>query len=399
MARSASGRVYRVMNSARRPALKQRIALLRRKSWRLSLVSLVAKWSRSQIWWLLLAIIVVWLLAALLLHVIEPAGNPAFATWGAALWNVWVILFSGITEVPHSVGGRLVASGLVVWGIAFSGLFTAGVASILIDRMLRRRQVTSVEMSDHLVLCNWAPRGLDWIRDVHSNIVAQRRPIVIIHDNPEDIELPDKQDDPAFNDVYIVKGDPTNEVILRRAKVPQAYSVVILADERHGQHADGKSIVCCIAVKNVCRSEALPNIVVECLDPKFRGHMRKAGADEVISAAQFGLRLLARASLFHGMTRVYQELLTVARDANEMYLISIPQTLIGKNFVEVSNIFLAERDKKNACLLIGIYRGEKMMLNPVGDEAGPLRDGDELILLSPALPDLSRLVGGSTDKV
>ena len=122
-------------------------------------------------------------------------------------------------------------------------------------------------------------------------------------------------------------------------------------------------------------------------------------SDEVISAAQFGLRLLARASLFHGMTRVYQELLTVARDANEMYLISIPQTLVGKNFVEVSNIFLAERDKKNACLLIGIYRGEKMMLNPVGDEAGPLRDGDELILLSPALPDLSRLVGGSTDKV
>ncbi len=379
------------MNSARRPALKQRIALLRRKSWRQSLVSIVAKWSRSQIWWLLLAIIVIWLLSALLLHLLEPAENPAFATSGAALWNVWVILFSGINEVPHSVGGRLVASGLAVWGIAFGGLFTAGVASILIDRVLRRRQVTSVEMSDHLVLCNWAPRGLDWIRDVHSNIVAQRRPIVIIHDNPEDIELPDKQDDPAFNDVYIVKGDPANEVILRRAKVPQAYSVVILADERHGQHADGKSIVCCIAVKNVCHSDALPNIVVECLDPKFRGHMRKAGADEVISSAQFGLRLLARASLFHGMTRVYQELLTVARDANEMYLVSIPQTLIGKNFVEVSNIFLAERDNKNACLLIGIYRGEKMMLNPVGAEAGSLRDGDELILLSPALPDLSRL--------
>lgn len=399
MAMSASGRVYRVMDTIKRPALKQRIALLRRKSWRQSLVSLVAKWSRSQIWWLFAAIIVVWFLAAILLHVFEPADNPAFATWGAALWNVWVILFSGITEVPHSLGGRLVASGLVVWGIAFAGLFTAGVASILIDRILRRRQVTSVEMSDHLVLCNWAPRGLDWIRDVHSDIVAQRRPIVIIHDNPEDIELPDKQDDPAFNDVYIVKGDPANEVILRRAKVSQAYSVVILADDRHGQHADGKSIVCCIAVKNVCRSDALPNIVVECLDPKFRAHMRKAGADEVISSAQFGLKLLARASLFHGMTRVYQELLTVAREANEMYLVSIPPTFVGRNFVEVSNIFLAERDNKNACLLIGIYRGEKMMLNPVGAEAGALRDGDELILLSAKLPDLSRLAGGSTDKV
>jgi hypothetical protein len=31
-----------------------------------------------------------------------------------------------------------------------------------------------------------------------------------------------------------------------------------------------------------------------------------------------------------------------------------------------------------------------MMLNPVGAEAGPLREGDELILLSQTLPDLSR---------
>jgi hypothetical protein len=44
-----------------------------------------------------------------------------------------------------------------------------------------------------------------------------------------------------------------------------------------------------------------------------------------------------------------------------------------------------------ACLLIGLYRGETMMLNPVGGEAGPLCEGDELILLSQTLPDLSRL--------
>ena len=31
------------------------------------------------------------------------------------------------------------------------------------------------------------------------------------------------------------------------------------------------------------------------------------------------------------------------------------------------------------------------MLNPVGGEAGPLHEGDQLILLSQNLPDLSRL--------
>jgi len=40
---------------------------------------------------------------------------------------------------------------------------------------------------------------------------------------------------------------------------------------------------------------------------------------------------------------------------------------------------------------IGLYRGDTMMLNPVGGEAGPLCEGDQLILLSQNLPDLSRL--------
>jgi len=285
-----------------------------------------------------------------------------------------------------------VAVVVIVSGVALAGLFTASIASILIERSLRSKEVSSLEMSDHLVLCNWSPRALEWVREVHSSIVADKRPIVIIHDNPDEIELPDKQDDPAFADVYIVKGDPASEIILKRAKVPQAHSVVVLSDDRQGPHADGKTIVCCIAIKSVCRTEQQPNVVVECRDPRYRPHLRKAGADEIISALDFGLRLLARAALFHGMTRVYQELLTVGRDANEMYLVPVPQGLVGRSFADTAALLLQDRSSKDACLLIGIYRGEKMMLNPIGDEAGPLRDGDDLILLCPVLPQLSRYV-------
>ena len=70
--------------------------------------------------------------------------------------------------------------------------------------------------------CATGPRaGLDWIREVHSKIIQDKRPVVIIHDDTEEIDLPDTQDDPAFNDVYIVKGDTTNEIVLRRAQVPR----------------------------------------------------------------------------------------------------------------------------------------------------------------------------------
>ena len=91
------------------------------------------------------------------------------------------------------------------------------------------------------------------------------------------------------------------------------------------------------------------------------------------------------------MTRVYQELLTVGRDANEMYLVPVPAELVGRDFVEAASVFLRDRTNMKACLLIGVYRGETMMLNPVGGEAGPLHEGDELILLSQSQPDLSRV--------
>lgn len=362
-----------------------------KQSWRDSLLVVLSAWNRNLVWKILTSIVVIWLLSSVALHFAERGSNPAFETLRESFWNVWVTLFSGMNNAPETVAGRFIISAVLVFGVALAGLFTASVASILIERSLRSREVSNLEMSGHLVLCNWSERGLEWVREVHSSIVKDKRPVVIIHDTPDDVVLPDKQDDAAFNDVYIVKGDPANEVILRRAKVSQAHAVVILSDDRQGQHADGKTIVCCIAAKNVCRADHQPNIVVECQDPKYRSHMRKAGADEVISAADFGLRLMARAALFHGMTRVYQELLTVGRDANEMYLVPVPEQLLGQDFVAAANVFLQDRANAKASLLIGLYRGEKMMLNPVGGEAGPLREGDELILLSPALPDLTQL--------
>ena len=74
-----------------------------------------------------------------------------------------------------------------------------------------------------------------------------------------------------------------------------------------------------------------------------------------------------------------------------MYLVPVPAQLVGMDFITAANVFLPDRTVMKACLLIGLYRAETMMLNPVGGEAGPLCEGDQLILLSQTLPDLSRL--------
>ena len=45
-------------------------------------------------------------------------------------------------------------------------------------------------------------------------------------------------------------------------------------------------------------------------------------------------------------------------------------------------MFVRHRNDKRSCLLIGIQRGDEMILNPTGSDAGPLKAGDQLILLS-----------------
>ena len=86
------------------------------------------------------------------------------------------------------------------------------------------------------------------------------------------------------------------------------------------------------------------------------------------------------------MTQFYQELLTVRRDANEVYLLAAPEALIGREFAELSEMFMKHRSDRRSCLLIGIQRGEEMLINPIGEEAGPLQATDQLILLSRVFP-------------
>ena len=172
--------------------MSERGRVREKTSWRNTLLKVLRAWNRHQVWKILTAIAMIWITSGTALYFAERGTNPAFATWRESIWNVWVTLFSGLNHAPNSRTGRLVVSAVLVVGVALAGLFTASVASILIERALRSREVTNLEMSDHWVLCNGSSRALDWIREVHSRIVTDKRPVVIVHDVPDEVVLPDK---------------------------------------------------------------------------------------------------------------------------------------------------------------------------------------------------------------
>ena len=63
-------------------------------SWRDALLSVLTAWNRHQVWKILTAIVVIWIVSGTALHFAERGTNPAFETWRESLWNVWVTLFS-----------------------------------------------------------------------------------------------------------------------------------------------------------------------------------------------------------------------------------------------------------------------------------------------------------------
>ena len=80
-------------------------------SWRDTLLSVLTAWNRHQVWKILTAIVVIWIVSGTALHFAERGTNPAFETLRESLWNVWVTLFSGLNNAPNSRVGRLVVSG------------------------------------------------------------------------------------------------------------------------------------------------------------------------------------------------------------------------------------------------------------------------------------------------
>src|SRR5262249_16867690 len=149
-------------------ALAEVRRLFKEGKWRRALLTVVSAWNRNQIRRILTAILLIWLVGSLGIFLVERRSNANFDTYGETLWDVWVMLFSGVNNGPEACPGRLIAVLVIVSGVALAGLFTASVASILIEQSLRSREVTSLEMSEHLVLCHWHTRALEWIREVHS---------------------------------------------------------------------------------------------------------------------------------------------------------------------------------------------------------------------------------------
>ena len=317
----------------------------------------------------LMTVIIV--VSALAISLVEPDITPLNGFW----WTIVTMTTVGYGDIsPHSIGGRVIAVIVMLFGIGLLGMFSATVASVLVQHKLREeRGLTAHRYHNHIVLCEWNHRTRAILHDLRLDPKIAERPIVLI----ADLDSKPVEDD----NLYFVSGE-VNDETLGRANIAEAETVVILGDDRLDPTArDAKVVLATLTAESINRN--VYTIVELVSDANIR-HVRRASADEVVVNNTVTSGLLARAALDHGITKVISEWLSLEY-GDELYKLLAPASLVGQSFVDV----LAHMKRQYGSIVIGVQRGTTgdVISNPPFDYV--LAAGDLVIIVAPERPKIT----------
>lgn len=222
---------------------------------------------------------------------------------------------------------------------------------------------------DHIVVCGWNSTARDLVTELGGD--AYEAKIVL---------LADLEHNPAGNDVYFVRGIPSNAEDLQRAGIEHAQTAIVCPSEP-GNEADMSSILTVLAIETLA-----PQVrtVVEANNPDHVDHFRRANVDEVLVTSKLASHLLARSALYPGLSELVTDLVS-GGEGSELYRVDLPADCLGLPIDEVS----ARLRRDHAATLIAVTRGNQTHSNLKSDFV--FEPGDDLIVVAESLGDLSPL--------
>ena len=318
-------------------------------------------------------------LSSVMLYVAEYGENKQITSFEDTVW--WAIVT--VTTVgygdisPTTTGGKVIAAGLMFAGMFVIAMFAGLVSSTLVGRLmpLRAEQVRMSSITDHIVIAGWnleVPMMLEELEREYGNTMPR---VIVIADRERPTSLDSK---------YIfVKGEPTKESELDKARVPFARTIVVVADYESGSPPATRDAVTVLTVFTIRsfektqkekRQKAI-HIVVEILDRENYEHAQVAGADEVIETSRLGSSLLAHTAGNPGIGMVMSELLLAT--GSNLYTDRIPKKMCSEemDFGEIRKSLRGEFD----VLVIGFVHQGKLNLNPADEDR--LTENDKLVYI------------------
>ena len=275
-------------------------------------------------------------------------------------WTIVTMTTVGYGDiVPATEEGKIFAMVLMAMGVGTLLYVLTLVGRNIIEGRLwavftgREKRKEMEKMKDHLVVCGYGGVG----RPITQELLLGNEKVVVIDKNEEMLrkEIP--------NLPYIA-GDATKEGVLEAAKINEAKGIFAALPD------DSDNILLTLSALDIN-----PNLRVITKAETTEGakHLRRAGAEAVVSPDREGGIRLARSFLHPEITSFYDHLLM--GDIGRAGTIQIPS---GGNFDGVS-IKKSKIRKELGVSIIAIKRGEEIITNPDKDEE--MKGGDTLIVM------------------
>lgn len=277
-------------------------------------------------------------------------------------------------------------------------------------------------INKNIIICNWNEKGEKIVTELHSPLAAPETGIIVIaKPRPANEEELRHNYQREYSNVEFREGSPVNYNTLEGANICKAKAVIVLSnDSLSNGDAEAGLIVLAINTlwkkrideeinkriktsglhKDELREKIIldehfvkPRIIVEVIDHGKMDHLKDAGADDVICAADYAIGILAQSALNEKLSDVYHDLLTYSPGTNEIYILNEPflsEWIDGKTFREVSLFFLEHRFNVNPAIPVGLRRHGKAIINPKEDIK--CTKDDALIVLAYDIPDLVKII-------
>ncbi len=333
--------------------------------------SFIRSIAKNKITRLLFLTLFILFIGAFGLSYFEKTSSILDAFW----WSFVTITTVGYGDIaPSTLGGRIIGVIVMVFGIGMLGMFTATIASILVEGKLKEGKGTkAVKVNDHFIICEWSLKVKEIVDELRADQKVQDRPILLIADIPE---KPLEDDN-----MYFIRGE-VNDETLGKANLQGACVVMVLASNKVDSGSrDAKTILNILSIRTL-----KPDIYIcaEIEDTKNLQHCKRAGANEIIVIGKLSSNLLVQAALDHGITHFITELVS-NRIGCQLYKIKPAKGMLGKPFIEV----LTQLKKEHDFIIVAVesLASKKFISNPPIDYV--IQPEDQLVVVAKERPNFN----------
>lgn len=303
---------------------------------------------------------------SLVFYFFELEKNPKINNLADAIW--WGFITSttvGYGDIfPITFAGRIIAIILILIGIGIFGFITASFASIFVEKNFKKGMgLMDVDFKNHIIIIGWNYKA----KSIIEELVNEDNEIkIVIIDNIEQNPYDKKN-------ISYIKGNPWNDIVLKRANIDYTKTTMVLADRNLDdlEMIDAKSILTCLAIKKLNKEVYL---ISEVVNPENSNHFLELNVDNIIISNQIESKILVRSILYKSINKTLNKLITNSC-GSELYEILAPKYYIDKKYIDISFELL-----QNNITLIGIYREGDTNLNPGRDTV--IKEKDILIYIS-----------------